>query len=502
MLPIFLKSYLMDSPTPSEKPKKKRLSIDEAKALLWSAGEIDQFILKGVQKEIFKEASDFSKTLSIILCSRQLGKTTALHVLAVKTCIQNPGCIVKYATPKQNMIRKITKTAMRTILESCPKHLQPEFNTQEKTWVFPNGSEIQLAGTDAGNAENLRGSTALLCIVDEAGFCDDLEYVVNGILFPTTTTTNGKIVLASTPNFNEPAHDFHEKFVIPLQAEGRVVKYTIDESPLLSETQIKRIESRYPGGRTNLQFRCEYLCELVKSSESMVIPEFLEKESIIVTDKIDLPYTYDAYVSMDIGFKDLTVALFAVYDFRNAMVYILDELVMFGPSMTTSVLAARLADKEKENFVDAQGDYVGTYMRIADNDLKLINDLYQQHGLLFFPTKKDHKEGAINNARIWIQETRIRIHPRCKTLIYHLKTAQWNKNRTDFLRIRDNEASGLLGGHADGISALFYLIRNVQTGKKPSGLITYEHTILGQDQKKSTLSNNLKALSQIFKTKK
>jgi len=489
------------SDTELPKKKSKKLTVSEAKSRLWAAGELASWKLKGVQKAIYKQAADFNETLTCILSSRQLGKTFSLHVLAVETCIKNPGCIVKYATPKQNMIRKITKAAMRKILEDCPQELKPDFNSQEKTWVFPNGSEIQLAGTDSGNAENLRGSTAILCIVDEAGFCDELEYVVNSILFPTTTTTNGKVVLASTPNYHDPSHDFHEHFVIPLLAENKVSRFTIYESPLVTPSQIDRIISRYPGGADNPKFRCEYLCELTRSSDSMVVPEFNTKELAIITDKIDLPYTYDAYVSMDIGFKDLTVALFAIYDFRNAQIYIMDELVMNGPSMTTSILAKRIQEKEQTSFVDIQGNFIGTYMRVADNDLKLINDLYMEHGLLFFPTKKDNKDASINNMRIWVQEERIKIHPRCKTLIYHLKAAQWNKNRTDFLRLKDNLSNGTMGGHCDAIPALYYLLRNVQIGKKPADYIGDSRYSLLSGSTHSSLSNNIKQLSNIFKRK-
>lgn len=472
--------------------------IQGAIIALWEAGELS-YKLKGVQKKIYKAAADFSDTLTTILSSRQLGKTTVLHVLAVETCIKNPGCIVKYATPKQNMIRKITKTAMRLILQDCPSYLKPEFNSQEKTWVFPNGSEIQLAGTDSGNAENLRGTTALLCIVDEAGFCDDLEYVVDSVMFPMTTTTDGKIVLASTPNFNEPKHDFHEHYVNPAMAQGKLLLFTIDESPLLSPTQIERIVSRYPGGRENPKFKCEYLCELVSDSSNFVVPEILDRVDQIVTDKIEMPMAFDGYVAMDIGFKDLTVALFAVYDFAKAQILILDELVMNGPSMTTSMLARNLMDKERMTLKTREGYYIPPYMRVADNDLKLINDLHQEHGVLFFPTKKDNREAALNKLRVWVADDKIRIHPRCKNLIYHLKNAQWNKNRTDFLRLKDNIAEGIFGGHCDGLPALMYLVRNIQSQKKPEGFDPIVEHINPKRNKYQHFSENTKALLNLFR---
>ena len=139
------------------------------------------------------------------------------------------------------------------------------------------------------------------------------------------------------------------------------------------------------------------------------------------------------------------------------------------------------------------------YMRVADNDLKLINDLQQEHGLLFFPTKKDNREAALNKLRVWISDDKIRIHPRCKNLIYHLKSAQWNKGRTDFLRLKDDVATGLFGGHCDGLPALMYLVRNIQSQKKPEGLNSDIQYLNPRKNKYHQLSENTKALLDIFK---
>jgi len=45
-------------------------------------------------------------------------------------------------------------------------------------------------------------------------------------------------------------------------------------------------------------------------------------------------------------------------------------------------------------------------------------------------------------------------------LIFHLKNATWNKNKTDYERSLD-------GGHYDLIDALAYLIRNIAYTRNP-----------------------------------
>lgn len=427
-----------------------KLSKDQAIAQLYELGELS-WILKGVQKDIHDYLINNNSDVSCVLCSRRLGKTFTLAVLADETCRKNPNSIVKFAMPQQRQVKTVLKPIMRIILEKCPKELKPQWYEQDKVYRYPNGSEIQIAGCDNGNAENLRGGASLLCIIDEAGFIDDLDYVVNSILLPTTDTTGGKLVMASTPNYKDPNHEFHESFVFPMEASGNIAKFTIYDSPMLTSEQIERIKSRYVGGDKNPKFRCEYLVEIPRTSELTVIPEFNEDtKNEIVTENFEVPPFYDPYVSMDVGFKDLTVALFAYYDFREAKLVILDELVMNGPEMTTDRLADEIRHREKLRFYDETlNEEKEVYLRIMDNDLKLINDLSRLHNIQFIPTKKDNKEAAINNLRMWINEKRIVIHPRCVHLIYHLQNAQWDKNRKKFKHLKDSPNGNIRGGHAD-----------------------------------------------------
>jgi hypothetical protein len=69
--------------------------------------------------------------------------------------------------------------------------------------------------------------------------------------------------------------------------------------------------------------------------------------------------------------------------------------------------------------------------------------------------------------RMWVSQGRIKIHERCKHLIYHLEYGQWNNTRTDFRRLADSPDKSVKGGHVDAIPALYYLIRNIQTSKNP-----------------------------------
>jgi hypothetical protein len=104
-----------------------------------------------------------------------------------------------------------------------------------------------------------------------------------------------------------------------------------------------------------------------------------------------------------------------------------------------------------------------------DNNLNLIIDLNKLHGLNFMATKKDNKAAAINNLNIMVDEGRIKIHSRCKNLIYHCENAQWKKNAIgkEFDNLPASIDGSLLESHADAVDALNYMVRNIALHHNP-----------------------------------
>lgn len=455
---------------PKSKPRKPKLTKEQAIEQLWRKAELS-WKLKGNQKAIYQHFKGTADDISACLISRQYGKSFTLCVIAIELCIQIPGAIVKYACPQQKMVERVIKPRIREIIVDCPEDMKPEWKTQEKVWSFPNGSEIQVAGTDNGNYDNLRGGSAHLCICDEAGFMDELESVVFSVLAPTTDTTGGKIFLASTPNDKDPNHDFHKLFVFPMEAAGKLLKFDFYTSPMVDDKTRESIIKRYPGGLKNIKFRCEYLCEIPNVSEATVIPEFADHQEHIVME-VEPPEYCDFYVSADVGFHDLTVALFGYYDYDRAALVIVDEYVINGPEMTTDKLHREIKHKEELWFNTKFNKLAEPYLRIMDNDLKLINDLSRFYGMTFIPTEKHNKDQAVDTVRRWMENHKIIIHPRCKNLIYHVKYAQWHLTKSGtftnkFKHLEGLEDAGLLRSHADGLDALIYLVRNIQSTKNP-----------------------------------
>lgn len=452
--------------------------IREARSILWEQG-ILEWKLDPCQKKIFDFLKNKADKTLVVNASRRLGKSYALVVLAFEQCIKFPKSIVKFIQPEVSMIRKNIRPIFDEIIFDCPPELSPEFKTQDNIYQFPNGSQIQLAGTDNGNYMKLRGGNSHLAIIDEAGFCTDLNHIINQILIPTTTLTKGKIILSSTTP-DKMDHEFND-YMVRAENEGRLIRKTIYDAiddhkvmdkPRITTEIIEDIIKGYNEGAEAQEFKTEYLCQLPENVSSRVVPEFTKEIEKDVVSKWVRPPFYDAYVSMDIGFVDLTAVLFGYYDFTNAVLVIEDEFSINGPKMTSRKLAELIMQTEDRLYTNAiTGEFVKPYMRVSDNNMILLNDLQREYHLTFLPTEKHNKDAYINELRNMIGERRIIINPKCTQLISHLQLATWEKSRKDYKRSADS-------GHYDFIDALVYMVRNLdmQRNPFPKG---FHHSLLG-----------------------
>ena len=477
---------------------KKAVSQDQAKSMLWEAGELS-WKMRPVQQVIKKGILDDTNKISVVLCGRRLGKTTLMCIMALEECLKRPGAIVKFIFPRQKDAKRNILPLMRMLLEDCPKHVKPVYMEADKCYRFGhNNSEIQFAGSENGNAESIRGGFAHLCIFDECGFADDVKYIVRSILSPTVKTTGGRVILVSTPPRNSN-HEFATDYILPYQAENRIKVFTIYDNPNFSQAIIDEIISEYPAGIADPDFQREYLCTVSRDQDKSILPSFtIQNEKVIITDKFTRPAFYDAYVGFDIGAVDLSALVFGYYDYLNATLVIEDELI-FSKDVNTKTVAEAIKKKEQELWVNPiDMSPVPPYMRVADNShLIMLTDLQRDYGITFIPTRKDNREAAINSLDVALSQHKIIIHPRCKHTIYHMKFAEWNKGRTAFKNLKDSPSGEIKGGHADALAALIYLHRNVIKSKNPYpngyGDYTGANVFQSQLKKEEKADNSVKS---------
>lgn len=440
-----------------------KLTRLEIKHELWIRGDLTWKMHK-VQKEMWKIYSESEPhSMMVWLLSRQTGKSYFLVLVACMEAIKNPNCIVKILTDTKVHAKNIFEPLFREILVDCPDSVKPTFNQNAYTFTFPNGSQVQIAGSDSGHAEKLRGQKSQLVLIDEAGFCDKLNYNVLSILLPTTTHTGGKIVMASTPP-QDPNHDFI-KFIEKAEMEGRLVKKTIFENPLLGEEQRQHIINQFPLGIKDPQFRREYLCELIRDEENCLFPEMTEEALKDITKEWQRPPFFDYYVGMDLGFNDLTVVLYGYYDFINDKIVIDHEIAKKGKDIILPVFTQELLETEKKLYSHPlTHEEQKPTDRVSDVNPWVLKEILTNsfQKLWFNMAKKHDKQAAINSLRSMLMQGKIIINPECKTLLQHVKHVKWANTKT-----KETFADSPDEGHYDAVDALLYLVRSMSFTKNP-----------------------------------
>lgn len=434
-------------------------TVDETRAIiskiLWERNDL-RFKFKPAQLEMHNAIRSNPAIKYCIKCSRRLGKTFWLCSEAGMTCLTKPGAMVRYAAPTHKALKKFILPVMRKVFEDAPDEKKPQFLRAEGVFRFNNGSEIHLAGVNNDNADSLRGPYADLFIIDEAGFVDDLAYLIDDVAMPQFLDPDGKIVkgrrlLISGSPARTPAHEFTN---ISRQAEinGNYSHYDIYAGGYPEDT-IEEF-ARECGGKNSTTWLREYMALDVVDENYALIPEW-KSSYIAEPEKDEFFRFYHKYVSLDIGVRDLTVALFAHYDFAKAKLYIHEEVVLSGPKMTTELLAKEIREAETRIFA-----HHPAHKRVSDIDLLLLNDLRALHQLYFAPTDKGKLEEMVNEVRLWVNAGRVITSPNCKVLNATLAYGVWNEKRTDFERMASL-------GHMDALASLMYLIRNIDTNINP-----------------------------------
>lgn len=457
-----------------------------AKHIMWRRGEL-RWKLHATQKKIYDVLT--GKRRYFALCSRRLGKSYLLVCLAFEYAIKNPGSRISYAAPTMKDAVQIAGDLAIEILQDCPDDIKPHFSTPDKEFRFPNGSIIRFSGVNAEHRENLRGRKAHVFVLDEVGYMDDLNYTLNSIVGPMTATTKGKILIASTPP-RSPGHDMTQVAKDMLK-RGEVSTFTLLDAPHIDrDEKVEMLEragenperiddilegKAEPESTTALR---EYFCRLdVTDAETAVVPEFTATAQAEIVIEHPRPPYFDCYVSVDPGFSDNTGIIFAYWDFVQKKLVIEDEVVLKRAS--TDDIAEAIKSKEATLWNGKQ-----PLLRICDIDLRLIADLWKNHGLVCKKSNRQDSLDAVDMVRTMVRRRELIIDPKCTTTIRQLRNATWNRKASDFERSKED-------AHFDLLASLKYLVREINKNKNPYPswwLAPGFHTNASNQPKKATKS--------------
>lgn len=433
-----------------------------AKHELWYRGEL-KWKLRKHQKKMYDLIKAANPTdYFVLLCSRRLGKTFTMLIIAMEECLQHDNHYVNYASTTIKEIKRAIYPAIQDILKDCPADLKPHFNSQDSTFVFKNGSKLIISGANMGHVDDLRGGTSHLNVIDEAGQVDNLRYLMGSVMNPLTVTTFGRTLIASTPAPSS-GHDF---FTISETARLRksFCNFTIDDCDHLAPEVIEKIEKECMETdcvdtiEESDTYNREYRCKWITDSTRKVIKSWKDPFRLIEPTPKDEYYKFHhKYTSMDMAFKrDMNAILFGHYVHKSGILYIESEHVDKGMNTVTSKLAPIIKSREALLW--------GTqapYQRWCDNnEPRFVADLNTDYGIKFIEVGKQTKISMVNQVIVWVQQGRISVDPSCLQLIGCLDNAIWNNSFDSFDR---TEAYG----HYDALDALIYLVLNVDIFADP-----------------------------------
>jgi hypothetical protein len=407
------------------------------------------------QRRVYRKLFSKRYAMFFLDCSRRWGKTRFLVMLVVMCANGGANRTIRYCAPTKLHGRTFVMPAMKWVCGQLPEHKRPKFVTQDNKWVWANGSECHLGSAESiADADLQVGTECHLAVSDEGAKVrtDVLEYWHKTVIVPQFMTTEGTLVVGTTPQMS-PAHYVTE---LRKRANERdaCVRYTIDDCDHISpEMKLEAIEEC--GGPNTAQARRELYCEHIPDRDWMVVPEWLDVSKTAIQDIRQPPQYRDWYASGDFGFEDLTVVLYAWFDFGTQRIVVEHEVVGHRVSSLEVGVECKALELEHK---------IVPVARVADAPLQLLADMSHPTlgpGIVFGPAMKDDADACLAQLRNEIQRGHIVVNPRCTTLIAHLEGAIWNSRRSSFERM------GGEYGHWDAIDALKYLNRAVNRRRNP-----------------------------------
>lgn len=426
--------------------------------LAWTKGRLD-YRLRYSQRAI-KEAWIASKAFSrkfYINSTRRLGKSSFLLHLMVEECIKSPKVRWCFFAPVKDGLLDYIEPIIEKTLEDCPDALRPKFDKQRFMFQFANGSSILFRGSNNQQHRVRRGLDLDGAGVDEGRDVDDLKDLIDSVIFPALFSSNGYLILSSTPA-DSYSHDLYNYYTLA-EVEGWLFECDINKAAQMDPEDFPadRIAEWQKETQREDVWQREYMCKWIIDSTRVAVQEWKNDYSRSYTHDVFYQF-YHHYVGIDWGSKDFTAIIFATWDFKRAKLVVEGELTFSG----VQVRSDRIAEQINIMKLKLWGEDASIYRMISDSaDPILINELNGHPGMNCTPVYKEKSlEAMLNQFRILVSAEKIEVSPVCAMTLSNLRSAVWDKSRTALDKDPYNH-------HFDHLMALVYLTRGLVPNENP-----------------------------------
>lgn len=298
----------------SSRSERIRRLEEEARQLLESQTQIDKAFpqdpVEFVQKILnFKPSpyqakilSDMSKRIAVRIC-RQGGKTYVIAARAVWFAATHSNTTTVIIAPSQRQSIIMMDTIHGFIFTINNKERRLLLKKALRTTIyFKNGSRIIAL---PNNPRTVRGYTAHQAIVDEANFIKDDELLIDSTLRPQLGTTDGPLILCSTP------WSVDSVFYRAFDPKSAYSKYIVTWREAVSAGILKKtfmddlLTDVYAGLYDRNRFLREYEVQFVADSDSYFPSALITRCQDAFLEYLDFEQTAEGkfYVGVDFGKK-------------------------------------------------------------------------------------------------------------------------------------------------------------------------------------------------------
>lgn len=431
--------------------------------LAWTMGRLN-YKMRNTQRLIKDRWREIKKTHRrlYIEATRRLGKSSVLLLLMTEDCLSSPNRKCGFFAPvKDGLLDYVEPLILKTYAD-CPEEKRPKFDQSRFTLEFKNGSIIIFRASNNRQYRVRRGQEFNLAGIDEARDVDNLTELVESVVFPSLFSTDGHLILSSTPadTRSHPLHTYKQR----AEVEGWLVRITIWDAQKLDPEiytmdRIKEWQEetlKAPDGQ-DIWDR-EYECKWVVNRRKMAVPEWDSKTMVQISHRDPYYQFYHHYQGVDWGYKDFTALVFATYNFRKARLEVEGELTYQGKEVRSDLISEKLNLKAKHLW----GAEHTIWRQVSDSaDPILINELNKFKNMGFVPVQKAHTlEAMLNEFRVLVAQGKIVVDPSCQMLIHDLEGAVWTDKR-------DKLDKDVFSHHFDHLMALVYLTRVLDVNTNP-----------------------------------
>lgn len=450
-------------------PEKRQEAIKAA----WEDGRL-QYLLRNTQRKIklaWNEARAKGFVKFYIEATRRLGKSSLLLMLFTEECRSKANVKCGFFAPVKDGLLDYIEKLIAITYQDCPDELRPYLDKTRFLLRFkhPAGdSVIVFRGSNNQQHRVRRGQEFNIAGVDEARDVDDLDELIDSVVMPSLFSTDGKLIISSTPADTRSHPLFEIRNIakvegwfieIPIWEAHRLDPqiYPIDRINKWKEETLKKLDGQERWER-------EYECKWVVNRRKMAVPEWDSKTMVLSPGGDPYYQFYRRFHGLDWGYKDFTAIVFATLNFRKARLEFDGELTYSGKEVRSDLISERInlmnEDIWGKEFVRTPDFSV--WSQVSDSaDPILINELNKYKGMNFTPVKKAHTlEAMLNEFRVLVAQGKVVVRPSCQMLIHCLENGVWDNDRKKL----DKD---LFAHHFDHLMAAVYLTRMVDWNDNP-----------------------------------